>query len=188
MGKDINGWVEVRRHYERAKPPFNVQWHGVITVNSLIDRNYDMFSSLFGVTSSFARFSPVAPDRGLPKDISERASDDYLTWECVTGETWISWLEIQAIDWDEEGMDGRPHEYAPDNTGQLVYVGKAAPGPTDVIEAGNTWQAGESVFIVEKTSRREGLRRDWQLLFRLMEALAAEYGPDGVRMVVWFDY
>lgn len=189
MGTDINGWVEIRRRYEGVKPPYDIQWYGVIMVASLVDRNYDMFSSLFGVTGHSIRFTPVAPGRSLPLDISEEAGNDYLTWDdCVMGETWISWMEIQEIDWDEEAVDGRPHEYVPDGSGGLVFARKSAPSSADAIVEGNTWQVGESVFRVEKVARRESLRRDWQLLFRLMEDLAAEYGDDSVRMVVWFDY
>lgn len=186
MGKDIRGWVEVRRHYEGVKPPYNVSWYGVIVIGNLLDRNYDMFGSLFGVTTS--RFTPIAPNRGLPSDISEQATDDYLTWECAMGETWVSWREIQAIAWDEEAVDYRPHEYIPDETGQLFFVSRANPRAADPTEEGSTWQIGASVFRVEKISRNAFLRADWRLLFRLMEDCAAEYGEDCVRLVAWFDY
>jgi len=97
LGTDIHGWVEVRRHYEGVTPPHDVQWHGVITISEIIQRNYDMFSCLFGM-KPYAQFTSIAPNRGLPGDISEEASDDYLTWEEACGETWISWPEIQAVD------------------------------------------------------------------------------------------
>ena len=191
MGKDIRGWVEVQRYYKRPIPPYDNYntWYGIITVSDLLNRNYDMFSSLFGGTFfSFAQFRPIAADRGLPKDISEQASDDYLTWDCALGETWISWQETQEVDWDEQALDGRPHEYEVNDTGKTVYKGKSAPQAMDIIEEGNSWQVGASLFKIEKVSRRESLTRDWQLLFRLMRELAADYGDDNVRLVVWFDY
>ncbi len=186
MGKNIRGWVEVRSQHAGIIPPYRVTWYGIIAIGNLLDRNLDMFGSLFGVAMS--HFVPVAPNRGLPSDISEEASDDYLTWDCVMGETWISLPEIQAISWDEEAVDYRPHEYIPDETGRLVYVSRDKMKPTDPTEEGNTWQVGSSVFKVEKVPRSAFLKADWRLLFRLMENLAAEYGNDGVRFVVWFDY
>ena len=186
MGKNIRGWVEVRRQWEGVKPPYNVSWAGIIAVGDLLDRNYDMFGSLFGVTTS--HFIPIAPSRGPPQDVSEQASDDYLTWESVMGETWVSWSEIKTIAWNEETVDYRPHAYVLDETGQLVYVERANPEATDPMEEGSTWQIGASVFKREKISRSAFLRSDWRLLFRLMEDLAAEYGDEGIRLVAWFDY
>ncbi|MDQ2799891.1 MAG: hypothetical protein M3Y13_09630 [Armatimonadota bacterium] len=186
MGIDIHGWVEVRRHYKGAIPPHDVQWHGVIAIYQIMQRNYDMFSCLFGI-QPYAQFNPVAAGRGLPCDISEEASDDYLTWEEACGETWISWPEIQVIDWDEEALDRRPHEYSLDDSGQLLYTGKSAPLASDIVVEGNTWQIGENVFKAERIARRKALSHDWRLLFRLMETLAAEYGNDAVRLAVWFD-
>lgn len=186
MGKNIRGWVEVRREYTGVKPPYNINWYGVIAVGSLLDRNLDMFGSLFGVAKS--HFIPIAASRGLPTDISEEAVNDYLIWDSVMGETWISWSEIEAISWNEEALDYRPHEYTPDETGQLHYVSRDKLQPTDPTEEGKIWQIGASVFRMEKVPRSAFLKEDWRLLFRLMKDLAAEYGNDNVRLVVWFDY
>jgi len=186
VGIDIHGWVEVRRHYMGAIPPYDVCWHGVVTIYQIIQRNYDMFSWLFGI-EPYAQFIPIVPKRGLPGDISEEASDDYLTWEEACGETWISWPEFQAINWDEEALDRRPHEYSLDASGQLLYTGKSAPRTSDIVAEGNTWQIGENVYKVERIARRKALSRDWRLLFCLMETLATEYGNDAVRLAVWFD-
>jgi hypothetical protein len=34
-------------------------------------------------------------------------------------------------------------------------------------------------------SRREVMSEDWQLLFAKMKKLATQYGPEGVRIIVW---
>ena len=148
-----------------------------------------MFSSLFAAAYGSAQFRPVAANRGLPLDISEQASDDYLTWDCVMGETWVSLQEIQKVDWDEQAVDRRPRKYEANSSGQMVYVGESSdPLPTDMIEEGSSWQVGKTLFKIERASRRKSLRRDWQLLFRLMGELAADYGDENVRLVIWFDY
>jgi hypothetical protein len=180
MGTDIDGWIEVRQGND---------WHGVVKVGSLADRSYDVFSCLFGVTD-YARFVPVAPDRGLPADASEEAADDYLTWEKPFGESWVSWPEIQAIDWQESALDSRPHAYRQDASGQLVYVSKSAPRTGEVIEEGSTWQGGERLCRVERITRGSTLddARGWRCLLGLMALLASEYGDANVRLVVWFYY
>ena len=104
------------------------------------------------------------------------------------GESWILLQEIQGIDWDEQAVDRRPHTYEADASGEMVYIGKSAPQEVSLMAEGTIWQVGSTLFKVEKVSRRESLTRDWQLLFRLMGELAADYGVDNVRLVVWFDY
>lgn len=150
-----------------------------------------MFNILFGITG-YAQFTPIAPCRGLPPDISNEATEDYAGWDDVFGETWISLSEIEAIDWDVRALDRRPHEYRRDASGQLVYTGKgivrSMPRPYTELVEGETWQDGESVYRVEKMARRDALNADWQLLFRLMRALSEESDRDHVRLVVWFNH
>ena len=181
MAVGINGWMELRH-----RPRFPERWVGAVKISSLVIGHYDMFSCLFGVPP-YAPFEPIAAGRGLPKDLSEEASDEYLTWEDAFGESWITWSEIERIDWSEEVLDGRPHEYRPDASGTLVYAGKSGPREGDPLEEGRTWQRGETTYRVERVARRDVLNAPWELLFRLMETLAQEYGGDSVRLVVWFD-
>ena len=70
MGKDINGWVEVHETNANPRPWVNYPWHGVIKITELVGRSYDMFTSLFGVEPRYVDFDPIAPERGLPQDIS----------------------------------------------------------------------------------------------------------------------
>ncbi len=187
MGTDIHGWIEVQQYYQGVKPPYDRQWHGIVKIDGLITGSKpDIFSCLFGVTP-YARFDPIAPHRNLPTDISEEASTDYLTCEGAFGETWVGWSEIAAINWLEDAVDCRPHRYQRDGTGDLVFIGKAAPHCSDIILEGNIWEVDSTVYKIERITRRETLTPDWELLFRLIEVLAQAYGKDNVRLVVWFD-
>ena len=60
MGTDICGWVEVK---------YGNMWWPIIKIDYLVNRNYDIFGCLFGVRN-YANFKPIAPDRGLPEDVS----------------------------------------------------------------------------------------------------------------------
>jgi hypothetical protein len=179
MGVNIHGWVELR--------PYAASWHGAVRLDAFAPSNYDMFSCLFGVRP-FASFIPIASSRGLPTDISEAASSDYLEWEEVFGESWIMWSDIQKIDWSEEVLDTRPRCYEL-TKGELAFRSKATANDGDNLTEGATWTESGFVYRVENISRRQVLdgSRDWRLLFHLMETIASEYGSENVRLVVWFD-
>jgi hypothetical protein len=129
--------------------------------------------------------------------------EEYQRWGEAFGTSWISWAEIKAIDWEEpaEQPDARIHWYEQAEDGSLVYKGKAA-WDRDFAEAvghsliegvfgARTWPEGQEWKIKGKIYRSERLRRkdvlsSWKAAFQVMEALASNYGDDGVRMIVWF--
>jgi hypothetical protein len=112
MGIDIQGWVEIDKPYVwEGKPQPN--WYGVIQVQSLVERSYPMFGSLFGYGDGYG-FIPLAADRGVPQD----ALDAYWQWHEIFGgahTTWVLLTELAAVDWDEEGED-----YIDETTMQVV--------------------------------------------------------------------
>jgi hypothetical protein len=101
MGSDIEGWVETlyKRQPEHGLP----YWVGVVKIDSLVERNYGMFGSLFG-HRNVGGFAPIAAGRGLPDDASDVAQYQLLD-HGGRERTWISWEEIKAINWEEEGEE-----------------------------------------------------------------------------------
>jgi hypothetical protein len=100
MGSAILGWVEWL-HHER-EDGFRY-WVGVVKIDGLMERNYGMFGSLFG-HRNVGGFAPIAAGRGMPDDASDDAQ--YLLLDRGgTEATWISWDEIRAIKWEEEGEE-----------------------------------------------------------------------------------
>jgi len=188
LGKDIHGWVEVRHTYEGAGPGTVSEWLGVIKMTELVGRSYDMFASLFGGQPSYIDFVPVAPQRGMPADISEEAVQYYLEWQGLCDETWITWNEVAVINWDDEALDRRPHEYVQDSAGKwtLDRTKSHADKGIEIVD-GNSWQAGDRLYKIVRVSRRDSLDTGWQMVFRLMGVLAEKYGGDNVRLVVWFE-
>ena len=114
MSVGISGWVEVRclpagyRPWHPAPP-----WTAVITVGGILDQNSDMFGSLFGVRN-VSRFRPLAPDRGFPSDPSPELAEDmaqlrpFLSSGEIGHPSWLSWTEIDRIDWDEPAETTEP--------------------------------------------------------------------------------
>ncbi len=162
MGVDIRGFVECR-----AWPDvWDSRWQAAIDLCLLYSaRNYDAFGCLFGV-QNYANFRPIAPDRGLPAEVSDSVRAQFERQSQLPdqtfGSTWITWAEVQAIDWDElaEAPDSRVHRYRHTATG-LTYVGKGAwdrdfaealglgPPTTDPGQAwpeGREWHIGDSIF------------------------------------------
>lgn len=198
MGTDIYGWVEFRN-------PVSEQWDSIIKLDSLLgDRNYEVFAWLFGICRKhdmpvLRDFAPIAAERGLPPDVSDDAATEYADIsqripQEIFGATWISWREIQAIDWDEPVENRIIETYNDKPGGETVYWhsqlfrkhADAVAGTPGALTPGQRWAVNDHRYEVVATRRRDALERDWALLFRLMEALAGRYGDESVRMVVWF--
>lgn len=86
-------------------------WAALVRIDRLVERNYGMFGSLFGVRNDYG-FRPISPTRGVPDDsppeLERWGEEPEPPWE---GEpSWITWGEIRAIDWDERGDKPRPGE------------------------------------------------------------------------------
>ena len=128
-------------------------------------RQYGMFANLFGVrngdpehVTAVGRFRAIAPGRGVPAD----ASPYYAQETHGTGQTWVLWSELAAIDWNEEGeryiVEEWPGRQYPD------------PGPGR-----------------RRERRGDYFNGGWVTLFRLMEVLAEQFGADNVRLSVWLN-
>lgn len=199
MGTDIHGWVEV-------KSPLSEAWSGVINLGTLLgDRNYDLYRWLFGVRmwsySGATPVKPLAPQRGLPPDVSQEAKTDY---EAAKGAfpkefhsvTWITWAEMQSINWDEQIEDRviERKKTQPPGTGAESWESAFIARHTDryqghetELQPGYTWVEGDIEYKVVKTIRRDVIEEDWLLLFKMLEVLASRYDDDSIRLVVWFD-
>jgi hypothetical protein len=156
MGVDIHGWVEIR-------PPKWEWWTAAIRIDDIVQRNYAMFASLFGIRNyrdfgdapnldpehasarEHGRFRAIAPGRGEPPRASEHYSRERNVGD-VVGETWVLWSELAVIDWAEEGEN-----------------------------------------LIEHERRGDHLNGGWDALFKLMEILAGQFGAENVRLAVSFD-
>ena len=192
MGIDIYGWVE-------AKLPFYEEggWKPVIDLFWLYDvRDYDFFGCFFGVRN-YARFRPLAPERGLPADISPEVKREVERFGGdAFGHTWITWDEIKQVDWDEQSLlvDKRIREYHRNEQGEFVLIRKALvlsdfdervrhDGLIDDQE--QEWDLGDVVYS-RRYMKRKDVKTSAEDLFRFLEILAARLGDDHVRLVVWF--
>ena len=164
VSADIDGWGEVAWN-----PPDN--WAAVLRIGVLVERNSLLRDWLFRTVGGFR---PVAPDRGLPANISPEVARDVADLQPLvqSGEvgsfTWASWHELDAIDWDEGPLPGREVKR---------------------IEVQGTRADGSPLLIAHPmTSRRATIDgySGWHLLFDLIRRLAQDYGGDNVRLVVWF--
>lgn len=205
MSTDINGYIKVGlRHRFRG-----VRWQAAEKLSVM--GHYDMFGCLFGI-KNYANFRPLAPERGIPPDASPTVKKAVAEAERIFGrdtpdfyaETWITWAEIKAIDWNEKALapDRRLHRYKRQKDGSLEYAGKSGWSgewgqefnvtPEQALIDGVFWtegerEIGEHVYRAETLQRKDVLTVEWVDLFKTLEDLAAKYGDDLVRLVVWFD-
>ena len=89
MGTNIHGWVEVNTINESTE---NI-WFRVIEIDILVERNYEVYGSLFGIRAK-NDVVPIAPNRGLPNDLPEYYAQE-LKGKSMVGVTWASFEEIR---------------------------------------------------------------------------------------------
>ena len=198
VGTDIHGWVEYWH-------PDLELWIGIIKLHNLVSyRNYELFVWLFGIGQRPDipmqwDFPPIAARRGLPSDASQEAATDYAADMArypkeYYGTTWISWREVQTIDWDEpiedrivESRLGRLDGIRQWRTPFLERHADLVPDQTESLRPGLRWTVGDHSYEVVATRRRDVLEQSWELLFRLMEVLQTRIeDTDHLRWVVWF--
>lgn len=177
MGCDIHGFVEVKLY------DFG-EWYDCIDIRSIVGRNYDMFALLFGVRN-YAAYIPIAPNRGLPELVSERAKKEFEEWDVdAHSPSWITWKEIQNINWHGQGTQvaDRVFCYRPGEDTPYSSFGWSSTLSREDYEAlarGETIEKmdyfTQSTMLcrreVQKTS--DALSKDWECLFDLMRCLDA---------------
>ena len=176
MSTDIHGWVEVKG---------KARWHGVVKIDWIIDRNYDMFGCLFGEKHVY--FEPVV-SREAPEDVSrEVIQDDEFSH--LGSEQPLTYKEIKNINWDEESIELIPQVYVKDGFGKLRLVKdyELSDSEYDKLNQEKVFEKDQLIYKLEKIKRRECLTPDWVRLFEFMRVLAEEVGDENVRLIVWFD-
>lgn len=208
MGCDIHGLVEVNWYgryednYEDDEAP--TSWKCAIdNIGFWVGRSYDTFGLLFGVRN-YASFDPIAPQRGIPEETSERLENrlDYYREDGLIGAvdchsiSYITLKELHEINWEEtaEEEDSRIRVYNEDDELQMKAAGishlsedelqRINDGEEVVKEASD----GEvRKYRLEAMKKRDALSGAWEKLIDQMERFGETYGEENVRLVVWFD-
>jgi hypothetical protein len=201
MGIDISGWIEVRTVPSSPDPA----WDAIVDSGMLLDRSYDLFGCLFGV-ANYAHFRPIAPLRGIPDTAADRVMGEVQAWS--SGGLWPTWItlpEIHAMDLDEPALyaDSRLwHEpltaTEPVRNGTKSFGASAVMAPIGMVEEVGlgvlpvwapdlVWEERGMRLRTGILTRREVLTPDWWRLVRIMDVLGEQFGPEHVRLVVWFD-
>lgn len=186
MGVDIDGWIEVR---DKPLDDFfsEITWFGVIQVGVLLHRNTNAFGCLFGVRNP-SGFVPIAAHRGLPPDASDRVRGEIKEPDEYHSHTWVTWSELQQVDWDESVINAFINTYRKGEDGAWINDGGYIPRePIEYIE-GKAWEEKGRLHKIERLTRAEAIQKGaFGLVFDLMKRLSEDFGDDYVRLVVWFD-
>ena len=181
---DIHGWVEFR---DACLDEFfsEGRWYAAIDAGNLLDRSYSMFGSLFGVRNT-TDFVPVAAGRGLPPHVTDEVQERAEEAGCgYHSHTWVTWTELQTVNWEEEALDGIAWSTSLDGT--QVREGRRLSRDDPNRRDGAIWTEEGLMFSVGQVTRRQAAGDDFCLLMAMMEPLMRRYGGECVRLVVWFD-
>jgi hypothetical protein len=114
VGQDIDGSIECRLNWGSDEPTLSRAWqHAVDLLTIYGGGDYDAFGCLFGVRN-YAGFEAVAGGRGIPADASPETTAEAKRWPSASA-SWVSWAEIEAIDWRELATHPDPHYFRADN-------------------------------------------------------------------------
>jgi hypothetical protein len=149
-----------------------------------LPRHYGMFELLFGIRSSYG-FEPAVPLRGIPLDASDLVVADFLEFEDNLDPTWITCTELHDIDWDEEVTSIQVHTHGAWEFHSHTKIRGNVEWESEGY--GKPYEEDGVNYRVVKAKRGVFKAREWQIVFGWMNDLAELFGPDNVRLVVWFD-
>ncbi|ADI09298.1 hypothetical protein SBI_06178 [Streptomyces bingchenggensis BCW-1] len=165
----------------------------------------DARACLFGYGGIVGVERPLFDQRGWPEDACDEVPKECD--ELNHSHSYATWAEIAAVDWDaplSDGLDAnRLGEWRPGPDGELV-LDDVVWAPIEVLDAAeelfgedlfpSEWPPGGeahlngSVYRPVVLTARMFVPPDgrWAPVWASMSALAAEYGDENVRLVVWF--
>jgi hypothetical protein len=189
MSTSIHGWIEIYL-------PIIEEWAAITNISLLVEQNYNAYGCLFGVRN-YSNFVPIAAERGVPMDASDVFKNETTDLEYYNYPSWISFNEIESMDWEESVIDAHVHVYKRLENGEYATSSSAGYVPNKPFNrrVGDVWVAegkdarfydnGE-LHKVERITRRDALRA-FKVVFDIMAILAKQNGSENVRLVVWFD-
>lgn len=207
MSTDIHGGIEFRHPGVDTGFYDGEPWVAAMDIWPLYDEtDYAAFGCLFGVRN-YAGFPPLAPDRGLPADLSSGMRSQLESGVGaggLHGATWVSWAELASMDratppgdhigrltWRTKSLPSTAHRHLVSDAWPpeaLAAVGVPPPDwarTTERVE----WTTDEVMCVYEPLTVGAvlGPSTHWPHVFAVMKALAGRFGDDGVRLVVAFD-
>ena len=209
MGCDIHLHVERKTEgtWEQVPPPKGWSERDLAVVDREIeswegdwfgDRNYALFAWLADVRNSHGN-PPLAPERGLPSDVSAKVKEESDGWDGGHSHSWFTVAELMA------GLESLVVKHA-GLVKEDVYNKWKASGESFPEE----WCQGSSAPAITEAEYRQGVRPElrpalawagfyvrcaWEVtgkesfvrFVKLLGELTKLGTPDDVRIVFWFD-
>ncbi|MGW5093337.1 hypothetical protein ACWEQ1_01780 [Streptomyces nodosus] len=207
MSTDIHGGIEFRHPDVGADYYDGEPWVAAMDLWPLCDETDDAaFGCLFGV-NNHAGFQPLAPDRGLPLDLSRGMRSQLGPWVAANNlhsASWVRWAELASMDlatapehfvgrltWDRKTLPSTLHRQLVSHPWPPEALSSVGVPPVDLHRTTERvgWTTSESVCTYEPLTIGSvlGPETHWPHVFAVMKALAGRFGDNGVRLVVAFD-
>jgi hypothetical protein len=207
VSTDIHGGIEFRHPGAGTDYYDGEPWVAAMDLWPLYDEtDYAAFGCLFGVRN-YAGFQPLAPDRGLPVDLSIGMRSQLDPWAAsgdLHSATWVSWAELASIDptttpdhfigrltWRTKSLPSTLHQQLVSDSWPAEALSAVGVPPANLHNATGRveWTIDELTCTYEPLTVGAVLGHEshWPHVFAVMKALAGRFGDEGVRLVVAFD-
>jgi hypothetical protein len=189
-----HGFLEIVGSYSMDR------WEGLVKLRDLLrPDDGEAARCLFVPRPSTLRFKALFADRGLPDDASRDTQAAWSEWQSTTlvaQPSWATAAELSAVVWDElsAGFSREPplryraHPLPYSDFSQWLFDGHASAEETQGHEHEAAWVTDGHSFQPERRTRKQVFneRQDWRTLMKLVDVLAGVWGPERVRLVMWF--
>jgi hypothetical protein len=185
MSTILNGVIEVYDEYAES-------WFFVMDTFQIFYQDYDIFALLFDVRN-YIQIEPIAPNRGLPNDISQRTKQEFES-KYDSDFTFITYKELTLALKSE--IKSKIISIQSDDHGKIIEEGfstweKINFEPHELFcKKGKQeiWLRDGRYFVNREKTSKEILNsnREFKLLMRIMNLINEKHKMERIRWIVSF--
>lgn len=185
MSTVLNGVIEIYDEYAES-------WCFVMDTFQLFYQDYDIFALLFGVRN-YLDIKPIAANRGLPNDISERTKEKFNS-KYDSDFTFITFKELILA--RETEIISKVVSIQTDDQGKIIEGGFSAREkinfkPSELfrrVDSQEIWCRDGRYFVNRRKTSEEIMNSNWEfkLLIQILNLINKKHSMDNIRWIVSF--
>ncbi len=185
MSTILNGVIEIYDEYAES-------WFFVMDTFQIFNQDYDIFALLFDIRN-YIEIKPIAPNRGLPNDISQQTKQKFKS-KYDSDFTFITYRELTTA--RDTEIKSKVISIETDDQGGIVEEGFSTREKIDFdshelfgkVGTQEIWFRDGRYFVNREKTSKEIINSNWEfkLLMRIMNLLNEKHEMERIRWVVSF--